>query len=180
MNLVAKNKLSGEFYLLGITMNADGHYAVSTCHLYADGSLRTRGEVVFTFETKEQAVNKCKSMLRVKFNKRGFVSCSMLDVPPVGRRYLKPDVDTFVEPEEMLRLMDAARREYYVEFDCVDGIEDRFDEGLEYIAMKDLEDEEFFDVYDRYNEPCHCHISRFSRCQKTEIALEAEGRKKKD
>lgn len=162
---------SKEYFLIGVSMTADGGYAVSTVYLTAEGTLRVKG-AYNVFETKDAALRYCKDIMRTKKKRKGFKECSILDIPEKGRVYLKGDIDTYIPADEMIRIMDEARREFYVEFNCIAGIEERFDEGVEYLALQDLEDNEFFDVYDRYGQFCKCSNARFSRCEPTERAEE--------
>ena len=171
MNLLACNPDTGEFYLLGIFMREDGRYGLTSVYLYPNGSFRTKG-TEFWSDTKEQAIDKCRKLLRVKRKMKNYHTCGLSRLPVLGYRYLKPDLDKYVSPEEMLRMVDEAAREHYVEFECVVGIEDRFDEGVEYLGLRDPIDEEFYNVYDRNGETFQCHESRFSRTEPTERAVE--------
>ena len=171
MNFTLKHPGKGDFYLLGITMTTDGDYAVSAVYLNPDGSVRTYG-CIETFTTKQAAIKHCKGSMRIKKKKKGYRRCSLLDIPKQGHASLKPDIDSYMKPEDMLALMEEARSEYYVEFGCVTGLEEQFDEAVEYLAFRDDEDPDFYDVYDRFGKLCQCHESRFSRCEPTERALE--------
>lgn len=172
MNFLALNGDS-HFYLVGVSMDVDGMYVASAVYLLPDGTKRADGGR-YRFRFKEQAVEKCRRLLRSKRRHKGFERCGLVLLPEAGRRFLKPDLDDYVPPDEMLRMVSEASREHYVEFECVTGIEDRFDEGLEYLALQDEDEPEFYDVWDRFGELCHCHESRFSRLEPTERALELE------
>lgn len=174
MNLLARNEDTGHFYLVGVSMGVDGMFVASAVYLLPDGTRRAEGGS-FRFDTKERAVEKCARLLRSKRRMKGFKErCDLDRLPEPGRRFLKPDLDNYIPPDEMLKMVDEGARERYVEFECVTGLEDRFDEGLEYLALADDDEDGFYDVWDRYGVPCRCHESRFSRLEPTERALELE------
>ena len=170
MNFLSSNPDTGEFYLIGVFMREDGRYGVSAIYLHPDGSFRTKGGD-FWFDTKPEAQNKCRDLQRVKRRMKNFHTTGIKSLPAKARRYLKADIDTYVSQEEMLQMIREAEREYYVEFECVAGIEGSFDEGVEYLALRDAEDQDFYDVYDRNGQLVTCCQQRFSRLEPTERAL---------
>jgi len=172
MNLLAMND-DGHFYLASVWVEVDGKYVVSATYLLPDGTRRAEGGR-YEFELKDSAVDKCRRLMRAKRRIKGYNQVGLDRLPAPGRRFLKPELDEYVPPEQMLRMVSEAARERYVEFECVTGIEDRFDEGVEYLALQDEEDG-FYDVWDRFGVQCRCHESRFSRLEPTERAMEVGG-----
>jgi hypothetical protein len=170
MNELMRSIETGEFYLIGVRMTVDGNYEVLSHFLLADGTIRARGGAS-VHKSERHAKNKVRSMIRTK-KKREYVCVDMAWLPRRAVKYLQADLDKYVTPEEMKRMVAEAALERYVEFDCVTGIEDRFDEGVEYLALADTEEDEFYYVYDRNGVKCHCHKSRFSRLEPTERAVE--------
>lgn len=152
-------------------MTAQGTYAVETLYLHRNGSLRTKGGYI-ECDTKERAFVVAEHQMIVKRKKKGFERHDISKIPEEGKRYLSIDLDKYIPPEEMERIIVEASRENYVEFDCVVGIEAHFDEGLEYLALRSEEDDDYYLVYDRYGRQVECHKTRFSRCEPTERALE--------
>ena len=173
MNILAKNK-SGHLYLMGIWMDPDGAYIVSTYHLHPNGSLRTKGGSS-SFKDKESAINKCFRMLRIKQRTRGYYQVALSELPELSYSFLKPDVDKYLSSGDAEQMVKEALLERYVEFNCVAGIEERFDEDVEYLALQDELDKDFYYVWDRYGQQCHCHKERFSRLEKTERAIKMTG-----
>lgn len=172
MNFLIKDALK-RFYLITTWVDIDGNYIVEALHLHENGSLRTRGGS-YVFSTKDDALSKCMRMIGTKKRVRGFHQVNILELPRLGHVYLKPDIDTYVSPEEMAEMVKNAAIEYYVEFECAAGLEDRFDEGVEYLALK-TEEDGYYDVWDRWGEKCRCHKMRFSRLEITERAAQLIG-----
>lgn len=170
MNLLGRNK-SGEFCLVSISMRQDS-YVVAVTYLHNDGNLRVRGGE-WAEKSRDVAEFKARHVYSEKKKKKGYEEVSTDELPLAGWVHLAVDLDNYVSQDEMLEMIKNARLERYVEFSCVIGIEDRFDEDLEYLAIKDEEEDGFYYVYDRYGKKCHCHDSRFSRLELTERALEA-------
>lgn len=169
MNFLSKNPKTGEFYLSGVYKLMDGSYKITSIYLHSCGSLRTAGDIHFT-ETKLGAIRYCEKLHRTKAKMKGFISVGLEQLPENGRQHLKLDVDTYVSQEEMLRIVAEALREHYVKFDCVIGLEDRFDEDLEYLAIRDVDDEDLYDVYDRNGVLYMCNKYLFSSIVPTERA----------
>jgi hypothetical protein len=180
MNALMRNKDSGEFYLIGVHMTPSGEYEVVSRYLHPDGSTRVKGGSTVCL-TQDSAIKRVRSMIRMKKKKRlkekrCFAEVDLRTLPEKALKYLQANLDEYIPPEEMQRLVEEAILERYVEFECAVGLEDRFDEGVEYLAIKDVEDEGFYYVYDRNGEQCHCHESRFSRLEPTERAQEVGAR----
>jgi len=97
---------------------------------------------------------------------------TLKDLPEEGFRHLCPDPDNWVEPEELFRLVQTYRRERYVYFKDVFGIEDYFQLNVEYIAFT-TDDPEIFEVIDKYGDKRGCLATRFSRIENTEMTDQA-------
>lgn len=172
MNLLSKSN-SGEFYLLGIHGTSDGRYCVSGCYLWKDGSLRVKG-ASFVYDREEDALDKCRRLRRIKQKKKGYTPTTLDQLPWRGEEHLKPDISEYVSPDELLLMVDKARRERYVEFAVTAGFGDRFDKGSEYLAYAIPGEDDFYYVCDNFGRYVECHKSRFSRLESTEVSIEAQ------
>jgi len=170
MNLVAKN--DEEWFIIGVWMGTDGRYEVRSSYFYPDGKQRITWDVCHSLPL-ESAIKRAKSSLRFKIKKKNMTQVPLDELPSVLLPRLAPSLDSWVSPQDMLGMVISAKAERYVYFDIVDGIEDRFDEGLEYLGFVSDKDAEFVNVYDKFGELCNCHVSRFSAILETERAEEA-------
>ena len=173
MNIAAKN--DNGFCLIGISLTSGGLYQVLTTYLHSNGSFRTYGGKSH-FQSRDEAEKASRRAMRRKIKHKSLEPCNLSEIPQEGRKYLKPDVDEYVSQDEMIQMMEEASREYYVVFSCVDGFESLFDEGVEYIALKDEDedDEDAFWVYDRFGDQVLCYRWRFSSVKPTERNISME------
>jgi hypothetical protein len=159
-----------------IENNATGFTVSSKC-LWKDGNFRCKG-TVSSFKTLAEAKKKLKDMAKTKVKRRGAVPVSITELPEDAFRHLAPELGSQISQEDMVALIEKSRRERYVVFKNVSGLEEWFDTGIEYLAEKG-EDEEFMTVYDRYGDPRDTLRVRFESVRDTEVAEElaqAQGR----
>ena len=173
MNFLARND-KGEYFLLGIWRAGEASYQVVAIYLLRDGTKRADGGR-YNFQSERAAIGKCYQQLNIKRRKKGFEKVELDQLPEPGKVFLKPDLWTFATPDELLEMAKHADQERYVWFNIVTGIEDRFDEGVEYLALQDLDEPDYYDVWDRFGVQCKCHESRFSEIRLTERAMEIRG-----
>jgi hypothetical protein len=167
MNRVMKDQ-QGNWYIITIQKTGSGKFpfVVEGFHLWQNGSLRSKGGTRI-FSTREEADRCVKRMVRNKKKVRGFLDSDVTALPNEGIRYLRSDVEKQMSNDEFLDFVRSIKRERYVFFEDVTGMEEKFDTGLEYLGILN-EDSDYIDVYDRFGNPCTCHLERFSKIVKTE------------
>jgi predicted DNA-binding WGR domain protein len=153
--------------VLSVTKEPDGQFgAVST---FLDSEFRVTDKHVTFFSKRTDAERACCKKLRVK-KKHYYQETN--DFPEEILPYLKVEVDNQISNKEALALIDEARRERYVVFKDCTGIEDCFDEGVEWIGYIDPNDDAFMEVMDRYGELRTVSIERLSSIDFTERTRE--------
>jgi len=170
---VASQNANGEYYIASIYVTTTGEYGVESVYLLRDGTKRADGGR-WVYKNKAEAIKRVGRLMHTKKRMKGFHRIDLGNLPDRAKKFLRPNVDTYLPPDEMLRMVEEAIDERYVEFDCVTGLEERFDEGLEYLAQVDREDPDYLLVWDRNGIQCKCHKSRFSRIDKTERTLKVD------
>jgi hypothetical protein len=168
---IALQTPGGEFYIACIKKNG-GPYIVVGKYILPDGTVRQFGQE-FRFDRLEDAEKRCRAMAKMKVRKKGFLPVLLEDLPEATHRHLEIPPDMQLTPEEMIEFVRDARRERYVVFGDVFGIEAYFDLGVEYLALTVPGDDEHFLVYDKYGEKRHYHKDRMESVRMTERSEEA-------
>jgi len=171
MNLVALNCATDDYYLASVSMNSKGLYVVNGTFFRRDGDEDSGAE--FCFPDRKSAERKCRRLITMKVKRAGYTATEASNAPSGVIVHFKPSLDNMVSPDRMLQMAREARRERYVIFDDIVGIEDRVDAGLEYIGMLDLDDPEYIFICDRNADWFQANMNRFSSVVLTERALEA-------
>jgi len=176
MNIVLKNPKKQEYYVACVKRDGDVYIAMGKC-VDVSGKLREFG-TRFNFNTLEAAQKKCKELAKIKVKKRKYSDVPLVKVPEPIQEHLEVPPDMQLTPQEMVALIADARRERYVVFRDVDGMENYFDQGIEYIGYahnEDSPDVECLEVYDRFGDLRHCLRSRMASINPTERCIEVGG-----
>ena len=174
MNVILRTKPGG-WYVAGIVKDTNFYdqqvWVVRAKFLHPDGTLQ--GVCLRSvFHTRVEAEKACRKLARRKCRDNDMVPMSLEDLPKKGCRELEPDPDNWVNPDEMMELLWSSRRERYVYFENVDGIDGLFQLGLEYLAYT-TEDDEILEVHADDGSQHNCLTSRFSRIENTERTEQA-------
>jgi hypothetical protein len=173
MNIVMQKPRGSEYYIACVQRDGDIYYAVGKC-IRSNGVMREVGRR-FPFAKQGDAIRKCKALAKMKERKRKYKNIPLGDVPEKVQQYLEVPVEMQVTPQEMVRLVTQAKLERYVIFEDVDGIEEFFDAGVEYIGFQVEGEPEYLEVHDKFGELRHCFVSRMSSVVPTERCIEAGG-----
>lgn len=176
MNIVLKSSTNKrpEFFIACIKKN--GTYHVYGKYVSFDGVLRIVSKSE-SFPTEAQARLRCRSLAKSKIRKKGFIEIGLGEIPKRVVPFLEIPPDMQLTAEEMILMIQKTRRERYVVFKDVNGIEESFDVGIEYLA-EITDDEGVLTVYDRFGEARQCFVERMSAIVPTDEARQAEGFKK--
>ncbi len=168
MNLVTRTP-EGDWYLVGVRMDVDGQWLTRSVRLTAEGFFLREG-FHKTFPDRDEAEDKARDLIKVKVRKAGHIPVSLCQLPQAAVPHLVAETEDWIPPSEMLQLIHTARRERYVTFVDLTGLEDRFTEGLEYIGLT-VDDQDYLEVYDNEGKLCTCLRSRLT-IKLTEMAEE--------
>ena len=166
MNIVLQNPRTKGWYIATIRKSDIGIWGVRGKILSADGTLIETGQEAY-FATLSVAEKTCKSRAKHKEKIKGMVRMTVADLPENAYRHIEPDAENWVDPEEMMQLLLDAKKERYVFFSDVTGIEEYFQTNLEYLAYT-TEDEDIYQVIDKYGIKRNCMVGRFSEVENTE------------
>jgi hypothetical protein len=165
MNLVAHGE--GRYYVVSVRKE-DGKFFVKTV-IVSDKEeilLSVRTQVDSEAEAKE----KCRSLVRIKTRKRGYVKVELEKVPDFIAGFLAAELDKQFTPQEILEYVKKVRRERYVILMDNTGLEDCFDLGVEYLAY-DSGDPDTIDVCDKFGALRGVYHERIASVEKTENAI---------
>ena len=166
MNIVLKKTQPLEYFISCIKKN--GEFWVYGKYVSPDGKLRELSKNG-PFSTQEEAVKRCRGLAKTKVRKKGFVELSLDEFPESVLTHMEIPPDMQISPEEMLQKIKEARRERYVVFGNVLGMEEYFDTGVEYLALT-TEEPGVLSVFDRFGEQRSCFKDRMSSIVDTEDA----------
>ena len=169
MNIVLKKPDGAEYYIACIRRE-NGHYVTQGKCVRPVGTLRERGRA-FEFESLVDARRKCRRLAKAKMRRRRYVQIQAEQLPESVLRFLEMPPDTQMSPEEMIQFLKETRRERYVVFADVSGLDDYFDAGVEYMG-RITRDKDTLLVYDRFGEPRNVSKSRLSAVEPTERCME--------
>jgi hypothetical protein len=125
------------------------------------------------FQTKEDAMRRCRQLAKTKMKMKDYETLPLERLPKTVQEHLEVPVEMQISPEEMVKLIAQAKLERYVVFEDVDGIEDYFNAGIEYIGY--LVEDDFLEVHDKFGDLRHCFASRMSSVRLTERAEQVGG-----
>jgi len=109
-------------------------------------------------------------MAKTKTRKRNYVEVPLDSLNEKVRVHLEPPPEMQVTAEEMMNFISRLKRERYVVFKDINGLEDWFDVGVEYIGYEI--DDDFISVYDKFGKLRDCMKCRMSSIVPTESAIE--------
>lgn len=170
MNFVLKPKNQNQYTIYGVRRTADGFVVRST-------TVNGNGQVVVSedidlLSTLEDANERARKIALTKAERKGRI---LVENPPeFVRNHFDAEDAEWVTPQQMIDLLEAAKRERYVVFRNVDNLGDRFDLGVQYLAINFDDDDEAADVIDNFGKPCGCLKSRFASVELTEAGKEVK------
>jgi hypothetical protein len=92
-------------------------------------------------------------------------------LPKVVMNFLEVPPDMQLTPQEMIELMANICREKYVIFKDLNGMEEFFDLGVQYLGFE-TDDFDFIKVFDKFGQLRDCLKSRIETLEPTERAIE--------
>lgn len=169
MNFVIKPRNQNQYTIYGVRRTMDGFAVRSTT---VDGKDRVLAALDIDFLPTLEEAN--KQAERIALMKAALKGRLVVADPPafVKGRFEKCDQE-WVSNQQMSDLLSAARRERYVVFRDIKGLEGRFDPRVQYLAF-DVGDEETLDVTDNFGETSSCLRDRFASVEMTEAGKEVE------
>lgn len=176
MNFVAKNQY--KWYLVTVSLNTDGLFLVESFSFDKDGNLNEKG-LREVFCKRKNAENRSKRAIKTKIKRRNYKEVDPNRLPAKAKCYFKPDLDLSVTPDQMKKMIEDAKREVYVYFNNVTGLENYFVDGIEYLGYYDTENEDIINVYDKFGSLRSCSKNRFSDIISTERQEEIQSRMSK-
>lgn len=175
MNIALRNKTGEVYYIASIRRNNDVFNAFGNRYDQA-GNITARGQQ-FPFSNQKEAEAKVKDLVKTKMKRKDLFPTSLELLPRPVMHHLVVPPEMQATPEEMVMILKKAQVERYVVFHDVSGMEEYFDEGVEYIGYILEDDEYIIKVYDRYGTLRDCFRQRMSEIKPTERALEASSEK---
>jgi len=168
MNIVLFNEVKKEYCIVCIKvgMGDSGipNYMVQGKRIHAvRGCLHGQP---FNFSVKKEAEKRCRSLARIK-RRHGYKEIALDKIQSYLHRYLEVPPDMNLTPQQMIEFLTKSRRERYVVFKNISGLEDCFDLGVQYLAYTVDEDDVLL-VYDKFGESRNCFKERFSTIVLTE------------
>ena len=168
MNVVMASPDRGDYYVCCVRKSDDDFCAVGKM-VGISGKVSSVYEGK-SFDSKKEAEKYAKKMAKVKAKMKNYERMEHDEVPDPVKKSFEVEPEMQISEQDMLDLMARCKKERYVVFKDVEGIEDRFDEGMEYLA-EETEDPTILKVYDIYGEPCQCYKYRFESVKLTEEAV---------
>ena len=171
MNIALTRKHQGntEYLVYSVRRTGAGH-AVRSKKVQSNGKLL--GMLTEDKNTEKEARDRIKTMIHVKLKKQDWTPVDLVQLPKEVVKFLEVPPEMQVTPEEMLMILKKAHDERYVYFTNVNGLEEFFDIGVEYLGYK-TDDDKTLKVFDRYGTLRECFIHRMKLIEPTERALEA-------
>jgi hypothetical protein len=165
MNISLKNH--DRYLLYSERKMSEGSFAIERKIIF-NGNL-VKKETVQVFKTREECADRLR-VLHTNKIKNGWKK--EIPVPDFVRKHYV-DFLPIVSNEEVLAEVAKRKVERYVEFKDVDGIEDGFDLGMQYLAFVLPDDSSILNVIDRNGQVRPCSPDRFSKIELTEDAIVA-------
>ena len=170
MNIALHNPGDSDFYIASVK-KADDDFIAMGRMIGGDGKVLSVGQA-FQFQDKKGAEDKVKDLIKTKIKRRRWVPIDLEKLPKGVQKFLEVPPEMQVSPEEMVMILHDAKAERYVIFENVDGLEEYFDAGVEYIGYQ-TEDQETVKVFDRYGTLREVFLRRMRKINLTERSLEA-------
>ena len=176
MNIVLRKPDSEEYYVVYTQESIRGGFfcgakVVSFCKESESPSHMAYCEQNF-FKTKEDSAKRCRSRAKTKMRKRGCVRVEFEDIPEKLFPGVELPLDMNINEKELIEKAREAKRERYVIFSDVSGMENFFEVGGEYLAHE--KSDGFLSVYDRFGECRECFADRMKSITPTERTKEIE------
>jgi hypothetical protein len=180
MNVAMWSGKRKEYYIASVRKHAndDGRSVARGKRVAMNGKLLELCSG-FEFATEGEAALKCRGLAKMKARKKDYVPVALEKLPKEVQAHLEVPTDMQMTPQEMVAFIVEAKRERYVVFADVTGMEDSFDAGVQYLGYE-TDDVLMLKVYDRCGALKECFRSRTKSVEPTERALEAEGKGKKE
>jgi hypothetical protein len=169
MNFVLKVRNLEQYTIYGVRKTMDG-FVVRSKTIDGNGQVLVAIDID-TQPTLEDANEMARKVALMKSALKGRVVVD--DPPDFVKKHFETCDREWVSNQQMVGLLTAAKRERYVVFRDILGLEGRFDIGVEYLAFE-TDDEEFLDVTDNFGETLLCMKSRFALVEMTEAGREVE------
>lgn len=171
MNIVLQNLKDEDYYIATIKKVDDVFYAFGK-RIHFDGKVVAICQR-FPCASLREAEHKVRDLVKTKIKRRGWKPVDLESLPKEVVKFLEVPPEMQISPEEMVLILRGARLERYVRFWDVNGLEEFFDVGVEYIGFVLADDENIFKVFDRFGTLRDCFKQRMSHIDPTERAIEA-------
>jgi len=169
MNFVLKVRNLEQYTIYGVRKTIDGFMVRSKT---IDGNNRVLAAIDIDLQpTLEDANEAARKVALMKSALKGRIVVD--DPPDFVKKHFEICDREWVSNQQMEGLLTAAKRERYVVFCDILGMEGRFDLGVQYLAFE-TDDAEFFEVTDNFGKTSLCSKSRFASVELTEASREVE------
>ena len=161
------------FYIASVR-KIGGSFAAQGRRVSKDGRLEADGQA-FICGDKRAAEHKVRDIVRTKVKRRGWKLVSLQELPKQVVKFLDVPPEMQCTPEELVFILRSAAKERYVVFENIEGLEEYFDVGVQYLGYDT--DSGSVKVYDRFGVMREVFQNRLRSVQPTEQAVEATGDK---
>ena len=174
MNVVTVAPDGSYYRIYSVAMESTGKYRVQGVKVSPAGLVLSTGAELLP--TLEAAKDRLRGLIRVKKKKQDEGEFPISDLPEPCRKFLLPDVETSMSPDEFIVMVRRARRERVVVFKDIDGLNGAFMPWDEYVGFQDPEDEDIVIVTGDDGRTYNCSTSRFESVRPSDRAVEAARR----
>ena len=183
MNFVLKEpRADGGYFIISVVRDGD-QFLVRSKRIDGVGNILVWNDVnaegtfrAARYNTLAEAKERAKTIAGMKRKRQGMIPIEEKDLPSISvlKNRLAAKIDAQVNTEELLTILENARKERYVVFKDIAGLEDFFDLGVEYVGNV-TDDPTLMEVFDKFGESRSVLVDRLDSINKTEQALEAAG-----
>lgn len=178
MNYVLKIPRDGGGYFIVSILRDGDEFIIRSKRIDSHGNVlvwndvRGDGYSIAHFKTLEEAKKRAQTIAAMKTKKRGMTEVLDKDFPDIVKAKLAAPIDSQVNQNELMELVSQFRKERYIIFKDVAGLEDFYDLGVEYVGHI-TEDPDMVEVFDKFGNVHSVLTSRLLSCEDTEQCKEA-------
>ena len=167
-----------EFYIATVKRQANDVFVARGKRVSLEGNLIEWCQG-FAFKTQKQAEQKCRDLVKMKVRKQRGEIVPLDTLPKPVIDHLEVPSDMQLTPQEMVEMLTNISREVYVTFKDLNGMEEFFDPGVQYIGFE-TDESDFIKVWDKFGQLRDCLKIRIATSEPTERAIEVQGKKEQN
>ena len=178
MNFVLKiPRDGGGYFIISILRDGD-EFIIRSKRIDSHGNILVWNDVkgdgysIAHFQTLEEAKKRAQTIAAMKTKKKGMIEILDKDFPDIVKAKLAAPIDSQINQDELMEIVKQFRKERYVIFKDVAGLEEFYDLGVEYVGYI-TEDPDIIDVFDKFGSVRGVLVSRLQACDDTEQCKEA-------